>query len=58
MSTLGSMFLGLNQGIPSSKNDLLKWTSKLRRAVTSRERAFSLFGTSEKGESPFEHAVK
>lgn len=58
MSTLGSMFLGLNQGIPSSKNDLLKWTSKLRRAVTSRERTFSLFGTSEKGESPFEHAVK
>lgn len=42
MSTLGSTFLGLNQGLSTSKVDLQNDLRKIRQAVTNRERALEL----------------
>lgn len=43
-STLGSTFLGLNQGLPSSKYDLLQKLNGMEMAVSKRE---DLFGISK-----------
>ncbi len=41
-STLGSTLLGLNQGIPTSKEDLLNKVFKIQQAVSTREKIFGI----------------
>lgn len=41
-STLGSTLLGLNQGIPTSKEDLLNKVFKIQQAVSTREKVFGI----------------
>lgn len=41
-STLGSVLLGLNQGLPSSKVDLLNKVLKIQQAVANREKVFKI----------------
>jgi hypothetical protein len=39
-STLGSGLLGMNQGIPSSKEDLDKKIKTIEKAISTREKKF------------------
>lgn len=41
-STLGNTFLGLNQGIPTSKKDLLNKVLNIQRAMSDREEVFKI----------------
>lgn len=41
-STLGSTLLGLNQGIPTSKEDLLNKVFKIQQAMSTREKIFGI----------------
>lgn len=41
-STLGGTFLGLNQGLPSSKEDLMNSIRNITNTVTTREKEFNL----------------
>lgn len=41
-STLGSAFLGFNQGIPGSKTEILSQVLKMQRAITDREKIFKI----------------
>lgn len=41
-STLGSTFLGLNQGIPTSKPDLLNKVIKIQQAISKRQSKFGI----------------
>lgn len=41
-STLGSTFLGLNQGIPTSKTDLLNKVIKIQQAISRRQSKFGI----------------
>lgn len=42
-STLGGTFLGLNQGLPTSKEDLQDLLKKITMAVTKREKAVGIY---------------
>lgn len=41
-STLGSTFLGLNQGIPTSKEDLLNKVIQIQKALSDRQSKFAI----------------
>jgi hypothetical protein len=51
-STLGSTFLGMNQGLPTTKLDLQKKILKITKSVSDREKAlFTVTATYESGDN-------
>lgn len=58
MSNLGNVLLGMNQGLPSSKEDLTSKIRMIKKIITDREKVFGIYNASFKKDETIKDIVK